>query len=136
MPTIKGRPGKSRALAIVQKFAPKVTHVVDGDRDLLITVTKRDVSVSAKQDHRGCALAVAGTRCTHADGMIVSIATAYIIKGTLATRYMVPESIGREITSFDRGALFEPGEYILKAPQPSMQLGAGKGGGSSEEQTG
>ena len=45
-------------------------------------------------------------------------------------RFLTPQSIGREITSFDRSNIFEPGEYTLKAPNPGNRLDAyhGRGG--------
>ena len=43
---------------------------------------------------------------------------------------MTPLSVQKEITSFDRGASFEPGEYTFKAPPPSSRLGYARGQGS------
>lgn len=118
------KPGKSRSLTIVQKFFPGVGTVRDGADDIEVEVTKRDVTTASKGNHSGCAMAVACTRAAHADGMIVSIATAYVIKGKVAYRYLVPPSVSREITSFDRGATFATGQYVLKAPPESLQLGS------------
>jgi len=107
--------GHRRSLAIVQKFFPKVTTVKDGTDDLEVEVTKQDATSSRKKDHNNCAMAVACKRKAKADGIIISISMAYIIKGNTATRYQVPNSVGREITAFDRGARFAEGNYELKA---------------------
>jgi hypothetical protein len=104
------------ALGVVRKFAPKVNKVTDADGDLLISVTDRDFKGGKKKDHGDCALAVAAKRQEHAAQVIVSASTAYVIKGDHATRYKVPEAASKEIVSFDRGASFETGDYVLKAP--------------------
>lgn len=57
----------------------------------------------------------------------MSISTAYLIKGDTATRYLVPNSVAREITAFDRNAVFEPGEYRLKAAGDSAKLNGVRG---------
>src|SRR5258708_23834475 len=38
-------------------------------------------------------------------------------------RYIVPPAVYREITAFDRGAAFEPGEYYLRPPSKNERLG-------------
>jgi hypothetical protein len=68
-------------------------------------------------------MAVACKRITKADGVIVAISTAYIIKGKKAYRYEVPKSVQREIVSFDRDAGFAPGEYELTPYYPCGKLG-------------
>jgi len=120
-----------RALGIVKKFFPKVTNVVDGTKTIIIEVTKKDADTAARRDHGGCAMAVACKRKLEADGVIMSVASAYIVKGKKATRYRVPESVSREIVAFDRNAYFEPGEYRLVKPSPTEKLGARRGGNAT-----
>jgi hypothetical protein len=115
------------ALGVVRKFAPKVTKVTDADGDLLINVTDRDFKGGRKKDHGDCALAVAAKRQEGATQVIVSSSMAYVIKGNHATRYKVPEAARKEIVSFDRGASFETGDYVLKAPPKSARLGVYRG---------
>lgn len=110
------------ALQIVQKLYPEVTSVVDSKRNKVIEVTAKDCSSKAVKNHKECALAVACRKV--ADGAIICVKSAYLIKGTKATRYKVPESVSREITSFDRNAPFEPGTYHLTAVPASGELGA------------
>lgn len=112
------------ALRNIQKFFPKVMTVNDADEEVQIEVTDRDEKTAAKKDHTQCAFAVACKRAYRADGVIVSVHTAYVIKGDEATRYILPESVSREVVSFDRGAKFSAGEYSLKIPTPSQRLGA------------
>src|SRR6267143_179111 len=100
-------------LSIVNKFFPKVTKVRDATSNIEIEVTKTDQNIAKKMKHDECAMAVACKRKMHLDGVIMAISTAYLIKDNVATRYKVPISVGREITSFDRGAPFAVGTYKL-----------------------
>ena len=105
-----------KALHNVRKFFPKVKGVHDGTKPLEIIVTKQDDKVSRRNDHAGCAMAVACKREYKLDGVIISRSVAYLIKGGEAVRYDVPEATSREIISFDRGGGFEPGTYRLEKP--------------------
>ena len=115
------------ALSNVQASFPGVTRVVDAKKDTAFEVTKADTKSAAVRNHTACAAAVACKRKLELDGVIMSVNTAYLIKGNTATRYKVPESVGREITAFDRDAVFEPGDYQLKAPCQSERLGVSRG---------
>ncbi len=126
----------AHALTIVQKFFPNVKSVRDATSPITIEVTKADNNNSKVRSHSACAMAVACKRAEHADGVIVSIMTAYVIKGTSATRYVLPESVSREIVSFDREAGFAPGEYVMRPPEPSKQLGVHRGGKSTHTKNG
>jgi hypothetical protein len=112
--------GKS-ALGIVRKYHPNVTRVVDAKKQVNILVTPEDCKGSKKKSPDHCALAQAFTR--KYDGAIISLSTAYLIKGNKAIRYKVPQSISREIVSFDRHHDFAAGEYTLKAPSKTARLG-------------
>lgn len=114
----------SNALLRVQKLFPHVTNMVDANSDIDIRVTKSDTQTKAVKNHSECALAHACRRSFQADGAMINVTSAYIIKGNTATRYKLPESISREIVSFDREAAFEPGDYHLHTPPPSARLGA------------
>jgi len=115
------------ALGVIQKFAPKVTSVTDADDDLLVNVTEKDEKASKKKDHGECAMATAVKRQEKATSVIISASTAYVIRGTHATRYKVPEAVSKEVVSFDRGASFEAGDYKLKAVPKSGRLGTYRG---------
>ena len=115
------------ALDIVQKVFPNVTSVVDATKDNKIEVTKKDTTSATVRNHKACAMAVACKRKLELDGVIMSISTAYLIKGNKATRYKVPQAVSREIVAFDRDATFEPGEYHLKAISKGQTLGRDKG---------
>lgn len=114
----------AHALATVRKFFPSVSNVRDADEKLLIEVTQQDEKNSRKGDHGECAMAVACKRKLKVTGVIMSRSTAYLIKGNTATRFKVPVTVSREITSFDRGAGFDIGTYELAKPSPGNRLDA------------
>jgi hypothetical protein len=110
------------ALAIVRKYFTKVEEVREATEPIEIEVTAQDSNSAAVRNHESCAMAVACKRTTKADGVIVSMQVAYIIKGKVATRYQLPESVSREIVSFDREAGFAPGHYRLIVAPPTERL--------------
>jgi len=114
---------KSRSLNIVRKLFPQVNKVKDAIQSLSVQVTDEDGNSAEVKDHQGCAMAVACRRSTHADGVIISVGSAFVIKGDTAVRYRVPESVAREVVSFDRNAGFAPGTYELKKIMPCQRLG-------------
>jgi hypothetical protein len=111
------------ALMIVQVYFPDVKKVVDADEAIEIEVTKADNKSAKVRNHNACALAVSCKRTLHLDGVIVSINTAYLIKGNKATRYKLPESVSREIVSFDREGGFDEGSYKLNPVHKGQRLG-------------
>ena len=115
------------SLRIVQRFFPSVATVNDGTKKTVIEVTTKDAASKAVRDYGHCVMAVACKRQLKLDGVIISRAIAYMIKGTQATRYTLPPSVSREIVSFDRGATFEPGTYELAAICKSKRLGSQRG---------
>jgi|SRR5580692_5256658 hypothetical protein len=115
-----------RALIIVKRYFPQVEKVEDGESPLNIEVTANDSNSAAVRSHASCAMAVASKRKTKADGVIISLSVAYVIKGKKAIRYRVPNSVQREIVSFDREAGFAPGDYTLKTFPQSLRLGSHK----------
>jgi hypothetical protein len=118
------------SLKIVQKFFPHVTSVVDGKKPVHVEVTKHDSKSSTVKNHKGCALAVACKRSFKADGVVISVDRAYLIKDNKATRYMLPPSTSREVVAFDRGTDFAEGEYLLSKP-PKYKSRAGEKRGKS-----
>lgn len=115
------------ALGIIRQYFPNVTEVHDADEDLLLEVVTDDSKQGVVKDHSHCALARACQKKFKARGVIVSIKTVYVIQKEGATRYQLPESVSREIVSFDRKGGFADGEYTLKAPTSGHRLGARQG---------
>lgn len=125
MGRIKGRK-HSHALTIVQKYFPDVKEVHDADEDFPVEVTAADSRTARTKDHNNCAMAVAVKRQAKAKGVIISVKKAYIIKKEGAVGYNLPESVSREIVSFDRKAGFAEGSYNLSKPGLQSRLGGRK----------
>lgn len=128
------------ALILIQDYFPQVQRVIDAKRKRIVEVTERDCALAVAKSHTICALAIACKRFFKADGVIIQVTTAFIVKGARAIRYRLPTSIGREITSFDRGAEYDPGRYLLSRPSPKRQqkvkkLAAHKGKGEFRHHT-
>lgn len=117
--------GEQRTLAIVQAHVPTVTSVKDAKHDIVIETTKEDCTRRGRKMHGECVMAQACRRQLHADAAIISASRAYIVQGNKATRYVIGEGIAREIVSFDRGAGFTPGKYILQKPTRMQKIGHG-----------
>lgn len=110
------------SLEIVRKFFPEVSKVTDARSVLHVSVTRKDSNSSTVKNHKGCAMAVACKREHALDGVVISRKRAYLVKDGKATRYELPESVSREVVSFDRNAGFAAGEYQLSVPPPSSAL--------------
>lgn len=114
---------KQTILNRIKKHFPQVKDVVDAAKPVFIEVLPEDGRTGRKKDPEGCAFARACLRKHLADGCIIGIAYSYLIKGSVATRYMTPGTVGREITSFDRHQDFAEGQnYRLSAVTPSQRL--------------
>lgn len=109
------------ALSIVKKYHPQVNKIVDAKKSAKIEVTAEDCRAGKRKGPSSCAMARAFER--EYDGAIISLATAYLIKGDTAIRYRVPQAISREIVSFDRSKTFAPGKYELGTIEPARRLG-------------
>lgn len=96
--------------------------LVDANKDLEIEIKKGDISSAKSKDPSNCAVAKAAQRVFRTE-VEVHVSRVYVKKNDHWVRYRTPERISREITAFDRGAHFEPGEYTFKAPSGGMKLG-------------
>jgi hypothetical protein len=117
------------SLGIVRKHFPQVKKVVDALKPVVIEVNHSDASSKAVKNPLICAFARACERTFTADGVIIGLTVSYIVKGATATRYGNPETVSREIVSFDREAGFEEGIYLLSAISPTQRLGVQHRGG-------
>lgn len=114
------------ALELVQERFPNVNKVMDAKHSVTVQVTPRDTNSSKVKKHEECAMAVACKRqMKSVTGVIVGLKVAYVVKGSKAYRFTVPEATSREVVSFDRSGPggFEPGKYQLTPPSPSNRIG-------------
>jgi hypothetical protein len=95
--------------------------IVDAKHGLVLNIKKCDITGSKKADASSCAAARALKREVGSNARVYLTRT-YIQTGKVWQRFITPQSISREIVAFDRGAAFEPGEYILKPPSKTQKL--------------
>lgn len=107
----------------VKRLFPDVQVAVDADKPVEVSVSRRDCKDAKRLNPSECALARAARRDLQADGVIIGISSSYVIKGKTAYRFDTPESVKREIVSFDRHQDFAPGDYHLNPKSPSARLG-------------
>ena len=100
-----------------------LTAVIDGPYAIEIEVSDDDVGNSKRKDPSHCAIAVAAKRAGKFDAVLASRSRFYAIANGVAFRYKMPNSAVRELTSFDRGASFSPGTYLMAPLPQSSRLG-------------
>lgn len=103
--------------------------VLDAYETLTIHVTAQDIARADIKHPEGCAVARACMRETHAIEARVHLGRVYIrTSKDHWNRYITPRSMRDEIIAFDRGGKFEPGEFTLQIPSPTIKLGKHYGG--------
>ena len=107
----------------ISKLYPQVEKAYDADKAIEVSVSKKDCADAQRLNPTECALAQAAKRELHAEGVVIGMASSYIIKGKTAYRYQTPGSVAREIVSFDRHQDFAPGDYYLLPKAPSAKFG-------------
>ena len=120
----KSKRKDARVLKALQAYWPEVERVVDARNKLLVHVGPQDVQQAVPLDAANCVMARACQREQEVDAVLVFPTRAYILQGTLATRFSVPESTTREIAILDRGGAVAPGEYFFAPPPPKARMGA------------
>lgn len=116
----------------IKRLFPNVTSVVDSNKSVSVSVSNNDNVSGKKKAATMCAMAKAVCREFKADGAIIGMSYSYIIKDNKAIRYTTPNTVSREITGFDRGHTFEPGEYQLSPISPSQRMGSRSGSDKSK----
>lgn len=113
---------------------PERPLLKDATKPITLHITKADIRGSRKMDPDRCAAAVALKRELKCVEARVFLSKTYIRqdKDGPWERFATPESLSREITSFDRTSFFAPGEYRLVPVSPSVRLGAHPGGRKSK----
>src|SRR5437016_5510806 len=113
----------ARVLKALRKYWPEVERVVDAKNRLLIHVNDDDIKSARPQDAANCVVARACQREQAVDAVLVFPTRAYILQGTLATRFVVPESMTREIAVLDRGGKPMPGKFHFAPPTKLWKMG-------------
>lgn len=107
----------------IRQLFPNAKTVSDAKESRSITVTGKDRRAGVSLEPNACALAVACKREWKVDGVWIGRTTAYVLQGTHLTRYMVPVTVARELTTFDRHSDFSLGIYRLSKIRASYRLG-------------
>src|SRR5437764_115466 len=116
----------ARVLKALQAYWPEVERVIDARNKLLVHVSGQDVAGAVPRDAANCVMARACKREQEVDAVLVFPTRAYILQGTLATRFAVPESTTREIAILDRGGRPAAGNYFFAPPPPEGRIGSAK----------
>lgn len=96
--------------------------IINAKKPIKIVINKNDISKADVKEPADCAVARACRRELHAKEVRVHLGRVYLrINDGNWTRYMTPKPLRAEIIAFDRGGVFEPGEYQLLAVEPSKQ---------------
>ena len=97
--------------------------VIDAIEPLPITITKNDVRSGAKKNANSCAAAQAICRAGFTEARVHAARTYVRRPDGKWMRYATPLALRAEIVAFDRGGIFEPGDYALHPIQPSQTIG-------------
>ena len=114
---------RSNLLKRIRVLFPDVTSVQDAVAPVQVTIRATDRNKGKRGAFSECPLARACKRQFMLDGAMVGMTTSVLIAGNTATRYKTPETVRREITTFDRHGDFDLGQYHLGAIPKSLKIG-------------
>jgi hypothetical protein len=97
--------------------------VVDASEPLPVKITKSDVRMGATKNATSCAAARAICREGFTEARVHAARTYVRRPDGKWLRYQTPPALRSEIVAFDRGGVFEPGDYKLVPIQPSQTIG-------------
>ena len=92
--------------------------VVEAKKPLFVGVTAIDVADAKKKNSKYCALARAAARLPQVNAAYIFRSTAFIEYPNRMERFLLPQSVQKEIVSFDRSRIFAEGTYQL-SPIPA-----------------
>lgn len=113
----------AKAPRSIRRMFPGVDLVVDAAEPVTVTVKQTDCDKAEPLNPSECAMAKAFKREFKADAAVIGLSSSYLITGNKAIRFSTPETVQREIVSFDRHADFSPGQYDLVPKAPTQRLG-------------
>ena len=117
---------------------PDLLTVSDADIPVKVTMDAAAVENGKTMMNGACAMACAIEATGEVDGARIGMTYSWLVSenGTHATRYKTPDSVQREIVSFDRHKDFDLGEYQLSAIPPAERFGQRKQVKSQGQRTG
>ena len=93
---------------------------VDAQKPLTVNVTARDIKLAKAKNSKECALARAVKRQYSCKAAYFLRTTAWLEYPNKMVRYRLPQSVQKEIVSFDRSKMMSTGEYRLTTPEPQQ----------------
>lgn len=96
----------------------------DARKPLTIILTKPDISNAKQKNSKCCAFARAAKRQFQVKNAYFFRSTAWLEYEDRLVRYALPQSVQKEIVSFDRTKVMAPGTYQLSKPSPHKQFGS------------
>lgn len=100
--------------------------IIEAQSRLLVTVTSQDIILAKKADSKHCALARAALRLPKVNAAYFFRSTAFLEYPDKMVRFLLPESVRKEIVSFDRAQIMAPGTYQLRAVTSTQTRAAWK----------
>ncbi len=95
----------------------------DAKTNLLVTLNQSDITKAKMKDSKNCAFACAVKRqMPNVEKAYFFRSTAWLEMATKIVRYHLPQSVQKEIVSFDRSGMSEVGIYSLTAPRGSNTM--------------
>jgi hypothetical protein len=99
--------------------------LVDATKPRFVKITNDDIRDAIPKDGDYCAAAMALCREEAIEDAYVYMGRTYIRFHNRWVRYLTPSNLRRQLISFDKKGVFEPGTYRLGAPPPTARLGSG-----------
>lgn len=106
--------------------------VVDANKKIVLHILPKDIAKGNTKDPGACAAAQACMRQLGASAARVHIGRTYLKLKDKWLRFHTSKSLRTEIVAFDRGGVFEPGDYLL-SPLPPSDRPAGKRQGTKDK---
>jgi hypothetical protein len=94
---------------------------VDAQKPLTVNVTARDIKLAKAKNSKECALARAVKREYPVKAAYFLRTTAWLEYPTKMVRYRLPQSVQKEIVSFDRNKMMSTGNYTLAADARNLR---------------
>jgi len=98
--------------------------LTDATRPIVVGVAVDDILKSRTKNSKCCAFARAAKREPGVRAAYFFRSTAFLEFGDRMVRYSLPQSVQKEIVSFDRGGIMAPGEYELRPPRQDRESSA------------
>lgn len=96
----------------------------DAPKDLILTVTEKDIAGADRRKTNSCAAANALCRQERfAEARVFKTKSYVRLRNGEWLRYCTPQSLYVELMIYDRGGRMAPGEFVLRAPKGVERLG-------------